>query len=464
MRKVEFNLVVIAMVVGLTLGPNQTTSAEPPEWVNGRAAVARLSGRLPEVAAANGLTVAELHSHLMTDSSLFVDTGHQLLYVEPTRPSSADDASVAPSSIPLTSESVFALHSVPGAGRVIYLDFDGQMISGTAWNNSTGRKSCYTDPYDSDGDPASFSPTEMAEIVGVWQRVAEDYAAFNVDVTTQEPAAAAITRSGQSDQVYGTRALITNSKTKCAKNKTLYQSVCTGGCGGVAYVGVFDEAAKHSFYQPALIFQNGVGAGQKYVAEAVSHEVGHNLGLNHDGTNSVGYYQGHGSWAPIMGVGYYKAITQWSRGEYAGANNKQDDFAVANANGAPPVVDESAQRPLSGTATGIISSRTDTDDFSITLATDTIVTVTVSPAATSPNLDVGLTLKDPSGTTVASNDPPSGSTSGDVSTGMNATITAALTSGTYQLVIDGVAAGDPLTSGYSDYASVGAYTVELSTT
>ena len=30
------------------------------------------------------------------------------------------------------------------------------------------------------------------------------------------------------------------------------------------------------------------------------------------------YYKGHGGWAPIMGVGYYKAVVQWSKGEYLG--------------------------------------------------------------------------------------------------------------------------------------------------
>ena len=33
---------------------------------------------------------------------------------------------------------------------------------------------------------------------------------------------------------------ITSATTLCSNSKTLYQSVCSGGCGGVAYVGVFD--------------------------------------------------------------------------------------------------------------------------------------------------------------------------------------------------------------------------------
>ncbi len=59
-----------------------------------------------------------------------------------------------------------------------------------------------------------------------------------------------------------------------------------------------------------VVAVQSIGNGnEKYTAEAISHEVGHTLGLSHDGriTPSEGYYAGHGSgdtgWAPIMGVG-----------------------------------------------------------------------------------------------------------------------------------------------------------------
>jgi hypothetical protein len=75
------------------------------------------------------------------------------------------------------------------------------------------------------------------------------------------------------------------------------------------------------------------------VAEDASHEAGHNLGLSHDGWSGGACYQGHGSgatgWAPIMGVGYYKELVQWSKGEYPTANNQADDFAVIGLNGGP---------------------------------------------------------------------------------------------------------------------------------
>ncbi len=72
----------------------------------------------------------------------------------------------------------------------------------------------------------------------------------------------------------------------------------------------------------------------KSCAEAASHEAGHTLGLGHDGANGTQteYYGGQGSgntgWAPIMGVGYDQTVTQWSKGEYANANNTQDDLAI----------------------------------------------------------------------------------------------------------------------------------------
>jgi hypothetical protein len=52
------------------------------------------------------------------------------------------------------------------------------------------------------------------------------------------------------------------------------------------------------------VFPAQLGSGYpKYVWEATSHELGHRLGLSHDGdTLGNAYYGGSGIWAPIMGV------------------------------------------------------------------------------------------------------------------------------------------------------------------
>ena len=164
----------------------------------------------------------------------------------------------------------------------------------------------------------------------------------------------------------------------CARTARRCTPRCAaGGCGGIAYVGVFDQTG-----EPRLL-PTGVRVPKRRRRPArrtsprpASHEAGHNLGLSHDGTATSGYYSGHGSWAPIMGVGYYKAITQWSKGEYAGANQTQDDFAVMQSNGARPSptttpIDTAASRYLVASPTGIISTRGDVDVFSITVTQPT---------------------------------------------------------------------------------------------
>jgi hypothetical protein len=226
-------------------------------------------------------------------------------------------------------DQTFLLHSRPTAQRTIYLNFKGATLSGTAWNSGPSITAL---PFDLDGVPGTFSTAELQRIQAIWQRVAEDFAPFDVNVTTEPPAADKLTRSSGTDQVFGTTVLITSST-----------GVYACSCGGVAYIGVFDDTG--DYYKPALVFYNQLGAGnEKYVAEAISHEAGHNMGLNHDGTASVGYYQGHGSgatgWAPIMGVGYYQPLVQWSKGQYSGANNVQDDYTVMAANGLPVRTDD----------------------------------------------------------------------------------------------------------------------------
>lgn len=467
MSRAWIKLVVVAGVMASLQTGVRGVDADPPEWRGGAAAIEHLGSRLPSVAAANGLSTASLRTHLLTDGSLRVDTDDRLLYVDPARVAASSPATSWLDGTGTTT-ATFTEHSKPGSARTIYLDFGGRTISGTAWNTSAVGESCYTDAYNADG-AAGFSSEELKSIYSIWQRVAEDYAPFDVDVTLELPAEDAITRSSSTDDVYGTRVLITNSTSTCPGGKTFYSAICTSGCGGVAYVGVFgwigSGASTHSYYQPALVFQNGTGPGAKFVAEAVSHEAGHNLGLSHDGTSLVGYYEGHGSWAPIMGVGYYKAITQWSKGEYVGANNTQDDFSVMGQNGAGPRADEPSTSLVVGTPfSGVVSTAADADSFTLSLAKGQKVTITATPASTSPDLDIRLTvsIKVKRSSMVVSDDPPSGSSSGDISTGMGATITlTAANAATYTVKIEGVGYGSPLTTGYSDYASVGGYTISV---
>src|SRR5262245_33371865 len=77
---------------------------------------------------------------------------------------------------------VSQLSSRPGAPASLYLDFDGNVLS--QWGSHSN---VVTPPYDTDGNKASFSAGELAAIREIWSRVAEDYAPFNINVTTVPP-------------------------------------------------------------------------------------------------------------------------------------------------------------------------------------------------------------------------------------------------------------------------------------
>ena len=67
---------------------------------------------------------------------------------------------------------------------------------------------------------------------------------------------------------------------------TPQQQVC-GGCLGVAWVGSFDRVDTTAHYQPAWVFAYDAGFDPMVVAQAASHETGHTLGLQHDGTTTA---------------------------------------------------------------------------------------------------------------------------------------------------------------------------------
>ncbi len=355
--------------------------------------------------------------------------------------------------------STFTLHSKPGSTKTIYLDFDGYTLANTAWNEARGVSSVNLPGYDSDGSPSSFSDAEKIAIQNVWAIVAEDYSAFDVDVTTQVPAAGVLERSGSGDNTYGARAVVTGD--------VAGQSSC--GCGGIAYLGVFNDYTNHEYYQPALAYTRGVGTSAKNVAEVISHEVGHNLGLSHQGTGSAGYYLGHTPWAPIMGAGYYQPVTQWAQGEYVGANNHQDELGTIAAYGASTRTDDHGDTagtatalpgPLSGgvTRSGVISGTSDVDAFTFTLDSSATVDIEALADQVAPDLDVDLRVLNSNGTVVATANPATVATSSSTVSGMDASFDALpLSSGTYTVTVDGSGYANPSSTGYSGYGSLGTY-------
>jgi hypothetical protein len=357
-----------------------------------------------------------------------------------------------------TLDEIPALHSNPASTLKIYLDFNGHTVTGTSWNGNNNGNPIHAPAYDSNGDIFSFSQMELDEIYAIWERVSEDFAPFDVDVTTEDPGVAKFTAGNQ-----GVRLLVSTSTDDSRLGGTGHQWFSPSG--GVAYVGSWSWNTD----TPAWVFYNHLGGGVKKISEAASHEVGHTLGLNHDGQQGgIEYYEGHGTgatgWAPIMGTGYYKPVTQWSRNEYQNANNTGQDDLVIISRKLPYRADDHSNTigPASSTlvadgdslaGSGIITTRTDIDYFQFEItAFSATVQIDVSPWHNSPNLDVVATLYSTTGSLVETSNPADS---------LAASFTHSLSPGTYYLAVDGVGFGNPLNNGFSDYASLGSYTVSI---
>lgn len=433
-------------------GCSEPVIAEPVrirDLVKARGAESSVVQSLEERGSALAGTDLDL-VELSEDPTAWVGPCGVVHFVEPSRAAIEPEQAAAP----VTSlASTFELSSRPSASRVIYLDFNGETVSGSYWNKT------YGDPIDAapfsldSVQTTAFSDAELTHIQQVWSAVAEDFAPFDVNVTTKDPGSAGIVRSTSADPHYGSRVVITQEGP--------IESGCA--CAGMATLGTFDRVSSTEYTQPAWVFTS---ESTTYDALTVSHEAGHNLGLEHDGTSARDYYGGDGPWMPIMGGGTIRRVAQWSKGEYPGADNAaQDDVAII-ATKTPYAADDHAAPGgvptplLTGVPVdGRITTRTDRDAFSFTTQGATTVSVT-SPTAL-PNLDVRLTIVDAAGAPVADVDP---AVSWDGTSGLMASWSGTLAPGAYTAVVDGVGSGDPAISGhYSDYASLGRYAISLST-
>src|SRR5258705_4523591 len=127
-------------------------------------------------------------------------------------------------------------NSYPSAQAVIFLDFDGHTVNGTSWN--------YNGPI-----ACGASGLNNSQLTEVFNRVAEDYRPFNINVTTDS------TKYFDAPANRRMRVILTVS------------SSWYGAAGGVAFVNSFTWGDNN----PCFVFSQLLNFNVKNISEAASH-------------------------------------------------------------------------------------------------------------------------------------------------------------------------------------------------
>lgn len=344
------------------------------------------------------------------------------------------------------------LESKPDASNTLYLNYWGGVLTDTAWNDSSnsGDPINYA-PYDTDDDDATFSDNERYLMWLAWQETAEDYASFDINVTTRQ-------------SVYDSTPSTNRSQIIATPT-----NVVAPGAGGVAYVGIFGRS--DDYYNTGWTFNDSASS----MGMTHSHEAGHQMGLYHDDTSSRGYYSGHGNWGPIMGAPFGKSFVQWSKGEYPDAQNSEDDLTIVSkvlgvsADDAGDTIASAIPLSIPNTdleghiRAGGISP--DTDMYSLTLTSPATVSLEIVPLLgdeaedRAANLAMNVSLTDSDDNNIAS------MTSSDdlpLNPATNKLVyNGVLDAGTYYVSITGASPDQNWSTGFGEYGNEGLYRLRL---
>ncbi|MDQ6888987.1 MAG: T9SS type A sorting domain-containing protein [Bacteroidota bacterium] len=330
------------------------------------------------------------------------------------------------------------LSSFPSARATIFLDFDGQTVVSSAWNNGNTLVCA----------ASGFTDTQITEI---FNRVSEDYRPFNINITTDST-------------IFLAAPLAQRIRIIVTPTSSWYT-----GVGGISYTGSFTWGDD----TPGFVFPDRLANSPKIVAECCTHESGHTVGLSHQSsysntctlvnTYNAGVGTGEIGWAPVMGNSYYKNLTGWNNGPTpSGCTIAQDNLSIITTqNGFTYRTDDYSDDPNSNPAlitisnqafsiNGIITTPADKDAFKFVFAANGTLHLNAIPFSVGANLDgadldIKLTLLNASLQTIKTYDIP---------TLLNATIDTALNAGTYYVTLQGT--GNANTT---NYGSLGSYTV-----
>jgi hypothetical protein len=304
-----------------------------------------------------------------------------------------------------------ALSSLPGAAQTLFLDFDGDFLA--TWNRTDSNQT-YTNvnvgQFNLD-NTAGISDAETAAIKKIWQSVADDYAPFNINVTTVSPGSFA---NGVSLRVVMAGDTTATLRTSAGRTFNMSGTVFIGDNNGSAVdTSGYSAISSYTNGEPNTVYvfakyistwgttdSEGRQRDLQYVmATTASHEAGHAFGLVHHGNYDVG----SNITTPIMGSNTQGDRSVWSN-YMVGTVAHNNLTELANVIGARPDDYSSSYStapnfpfvasPLlgnRGSVTGIVGLNGDTDLFKITVSTATTFNFNVTVPALG-NLDAKLIL------------------------------------------------------------------------